>query len=248
MTKITMIGAGNLATHLCRTLKDSGHEIIQVYSRTEKSAYELSNRINVPYTTDLESIISSDLAIIAVNDDCIHNIEKHIDFPKVHTSGTKPMSILNGEEIGVFYPLQTFNKNIEIKFNSIPICIEASNTELMQSLTVLAQSISSKVVKLNSDQRQRLHLAAVISCNFSNLLYQLSEEICQEEDIPFDILQPLIFETAKKIQKTSPSMAQTGPAKRGDSETIEKHIKLLESNIEKEKIYKLLTESIKKRK
>ena len=138
MTKITMIGAGNLATHLCRALINSGHEIIQIYSRTIESASTLAKEINAPYTTDTEAIISSDLAIIAVNDDSIQDIEKHITFPKVHTSGTKPLSTLNGKNIGVFYPLQTFNKNIDVNFKSIPVCVESSNSGLLQTLKNLA--------------------------------------------------------------------------------------------------------------
>tara|TARA_B100001109_G_scaffold202111_1_gene168939 strand:- start:35 stop:781 length:747 start_codon:yes stop_codon:yes gene_type:complete len=247
MTKITMIGAGNLATHLCRALINAGHEIIQIYSRTVESASTLAEEINAPYTNEAEAIICSDLAIIAVNDDSIQNIEKHISFPKVHTSGTKPLSTLNGKNIGVFYPLQTFNKNIDVNFKSIPVCVESSNSDLLQTLIELALSISDKVVELNSEQRKNLHLAAVISCNFSNMLYRLSEEICQKESIPFEILQPLILETAQKIKYKSPSLAQTGPAKRGDFETIAKHLMILENDYEKKEIYELLTASIKKR-
>ena len=181
MTKITMIGAGNLATHLCRALIRSGNEITQVFSRTKQSASELADKINVPYTTDLKSILPSDLAIIAINDDSIQEVEKYISFPKVHSSGTKSINILNGSSVGVFYPLQTFNKEIDINFDTIPICLEASNDKLMQSLLGIANSISKKVVILDSEQRKHLHLAAVISCNFSNLLYQFSEEICKKE-------------------------------------------------------------------
>jgi predicted short-subunit dehydrogenase-like oxidoreductase (DUF2520 family) len=247
MTKITMIGAGNLATHLCRALINSGHEIIQIYSRTVESASTLAKEINAPYTTDTKAIKSSDLAIIAVNDDSIQDIEKHISFPKVHTSGTKPLNVLSGKKVGVFYPLQTFNRNINVNFKSIPICLESSDNDLLLVLKNLAQSISEKVVELNSEQRKKLHLAAVISCNFSNMLYRLSEEICQKEGIPFDILQPLILETAKKIKSTTPTNAQTGPAKRDDIETIEKHLMLLDNDDEKKEIYQLLTASIKKR-
>lgn len=242
-----MIGAGNLATHLCRALQKSGHEIVQIYSRTQQSALLLANEVNVPYTTDLNTIEDSDLAIIAINDDGIQDIEKYIKFPKVHTSGTKPMSILRGPKVGVFYPLQTFNKNIEVDFKSIPVCLESSDSDLMKTLEELARSISEKVVELNSEQRMYLHLAAVISCNFSNMLYQFSEEICQKEGIPFDILQPLILETANKITNSSPSRAQTGPAQRGDLETIQKHKILLKNDKEKGEIYQLLTKSIKKR-
>lgn len=247
MTKITMIGAGNIATHLCRVLAQSGHEITQVFSRSEQTASELANQINATYTTDLKSINNSDLAIIAVNDDSIQEVEKYISFPKVHTSGTKSMNLLEGDEVGVFYPLQTFNKEIEVNFDNIPICLEASNERLMRILSDLANSISEKVIFLNSKQRKYLHLAAVMSCNFSNLLYQFSEELCHKEGIPFDILQPLISETANKIKHTSPKLAQTGPAKRGDVETINNHIHLLDNEIEKQKIYKLLSQSIKNR-
>ena len=242
-----MIGAGNLATHLCRALIKSGHEIIQIHSRTEESASTLAKEINTPYTTNTKAIKSSDLAIIAVNDDSIKDIEKHIGFAKVHTSGTKPLSSLNGKNIGVFYPLQTFNKNIDINFKSVPVCLESSNSDLLQTLKNLAVSLSDIVIELNSEQRKNLHLAAVISCNFSNMLYRLSEEICQKESIPFEILQPLILETAQKIKYKSPSLAQTGPAKRGDFETIAKHLMILENDYEKKEIYELLTASIKKR-
>lgn len=247
MTKITMIGAGNLATHISRALSSSEFEIVQIYSRTKHSASRLAEEINVPYTTDVRNIKSSDLAIIAINDDSISEIEKHVTFPKVHTSGTQPMSVLKGDKVGVFYPLQTFNKTLEVDFNTIPICLETNNSELNEIVTLIAKAISNKVIHLNSKQRKHLHLAAVMACNFSNLMYQFSQEICVKENIPFDILRPLILETANKVQANEPQMTQTGPAKRGDLNTIEEHIMLLETEKEKLNIYQLLTESIKSR-
>ena len=114
-------------------------------------------------------------------------------------------------------------------------------------VTSIAQAISKKVIHLNSKQRKHLHLAAVMACNFSNLMYQFSQEICVKENIPFDILRPLILETANKVQTNEPKMTQTGPAKRGDLDTIKEHIMLLENEKEKLNIYQLLTESIKSR-
>ena len=121
MTKITMIGAGNLATHLSSALRHAGHEIIQVYSRTEKSASTLANQLDCPFTTDLNNIIKSELAIIAVKDDAIKEVEKHINFPKVHTSGPQDLDCLTKSKVGVFYPLQTFSKTSNIGFESVPI-------------------------------------------------------------------------------------------------------------------------------
>ncbi len=246
MTKITMIGAGNLATHLSRALLHADHEIVQVYSRTEESASILANDLKCPYTSDLNSIISSELAIIAVKDDAIEEVEKHIYFPKVHTSGTKDMDSLSNSKIGVFYPLQTFSKNSNMDFKNIPICIEANDSSFYKLINNLACSITSSVYKLDSEQRKQLHLAAVIACNFSNLMYRFSENICKEHSIPFEILQPLIIETANKIQSLPPSKAQTGPAQRGDELTIKKHIAALVGNDELQRIYETLSNSIKK--
>ena len=246
MTKITMIGAGNLATHLSRALQHAGHEIIQVFSRTEKSATHLANQLDCPFTTDLNNIIKSELAIIAVKDDTIKEVEKNINFPKVHTSGTKDLDCLTINKVGVFYPLQTFSKTSNIDFESVPICIESNDTSFYEFLNELANSITNKVYMLDSKQRRQLHIAAVIACNFSNLMYRFSEDICKEHSIPFEILQPLILETANKIQSLPPSKAQTGPAQRGDELTIEKHIAALESNSDLQAIYKTLSNSIKK--
>ena len=246
MTKITMIGAGNLASHLSIALKCAGHEIVQVYSRTEKSADLLASQLNCPYTIDKNSIAQSDIALIAVKDDAIEEVEKYIDFPKAHTSGTKDLECLTTNTSGVFYPLQTFTKSSEIEFKNIPICIESNDPLLNKLLIDLGNSISDKVYAINSQQRRQLHIAAVIACNFSNHMYRFSEEICTTYSIPFEILHPLILETANKIQSISPSKAQTGPAQRGDDLTIQKHISLLENNSELQEIYKTLSDSIKK--
>jgi predicted short-subunit dehydrogenase-like oxidoreductase (DUF2520 family) len=149
-------------------------------------------------------------------------------------------------KVGVFYPLQTFSKTSNIDFESVPICIESNDTSFYEFLNELANSITNKVYMLDSKQRRQLHIAAVIACNFSNLMYRFSEDICKEHSIPFEILQPLILETANKIQSLPPSKAQTGPAQRGDELTIEKHIASLESNSELQSIYKTLSNSIKK--
>lgn len=244
MTKITMIGAGNLASHLSHALLHAGHEIIQVYSRTENSAKTLAKHLNCSFTIDKKSIISSELAIIAVKDDAIEDIEKFIDFPKVHTSGTKDLGSLTSSMSGVFYPLQTFSKDSSVNFKNIPICIEANDSSLFQLINEIGNSISNKVYTINSDQRKFLHIAAVVSCNFSNLMYRFSEDICKEHSIPFEILHPLILETANKIQSLPPSKAQTGPAQRGDELTVQNQIESLKTNSELQNIYKILSDSI----
>ncbi len=250
MPKISIIGSGNLATHLGSALQGNGYSIAQVCSKNIANAKELSNGLNCEYTDDLSQLMPVDLVIIAVNDDAIEEVSKQIQMPKVHTSGSKSIGILGASKspIGVFYPLQTFSKNKKVDFKNIPFCIEGSNKDFTSLLLKIAADLSDNVHAIDSEQRKKLHLAAVISCNFSNLLYQFSEEICQENDIDFNVLKPLILETANKIQSTNPKNAQTGPAKRNDTDTMKSHVALLKDNNELKSIYTSLSNSIIKRK
>jgi predicted short-subunit dehydrogenase-like oxidoreductase (DUF2520 family) len=245
MIKITIIGSGNVAQHLIDAFaKSNAVEIVQVFSRTKNSIQNLdSSKI----TNDCNTLAEADLYIIAVSDDAIANVSSHLPFENrlvVHTSGSAPLTSLDDKNRkGVFYPLQTFTKGKAVDFKTIPFCLE---TQLKNDYTLLentANSISDNVYKIDSQQRKALHVAAVFVNNFTNHLYQLGDDICQENNVPFDILKPLIQETAEKILKLSPKDAQTGPAKRNDISTIEAHESFL-SNENQSTIYKILTQSI----
>ncbi|WP_281239566.1 Rossmann-like and DUF2520 domain-containing protein [Flavobacterium praedii] len=246
MIKITIIGSGNVAQHLIDAFAKSGAvEIMQVFSRTQKQISSLldSNKI----TNDWNALIETDLYIIAVSDDAIASVSSQLPFENrlvVHTSGSAPLTILdNKNRKGVFYPLQTFTKGKTIDFNAIPFCLETQNESDYEILEKVAKSISQSVYKIDSHQRKALHVAAVFVNNFTNYLYQLGNDICQENHVPFDILKPLILETAQKLLTLSPKEAQTGPAKRNDISTIEAHESFL-SNENQSTIYKILTQSI----
>ena len=188
-----------------------------------------------------------DLFIIAVSDDAIATVSSQIPFQNklvAHTSGNFAMTDLdNKNRKASFYPLQTFSKSKAVNFKTIPICLEATNAEDLTTLEIVAKSISDKVYNINSEQRKALHVAAVFTNNFVNHLYQIGNEICIENDLSFDLLKPLIQETANKIMALSPEDAQTGPAKRKDTQTINSHLNFLTDENQKE-IYKLLTKSI----
>ncbi|MBF7091353.1 DUF2520 domain-containing protein [Flavobacterium sp. ALJ2] len=246
MIKITLIGSGNVSQHLINAFaKNSAIELIEVYSRTKKEIAPLldSNKI----VTDLTLLKEADLYIIAVSDDAIAMVSEQLPFKNklvVHTSGTASLQTINIKNRGgVFYPLQTFTKNKEVDFKAIPFCLEAENSTDYLVLETVAKSISDAVYSINSEQRKALHVAAVFVNNFTNHLYQIGQEICDEHRVSFEILKPLITETANKINTLSPIEAQTGPAKRNDITTIESHLSYL-SNENQKKIYTLLTKSI----
>ena len=247
--KIVIIGTGNTASVLGRKLKGAGHAIIQVYGRDSTAASRLAYELGTE-STNYWNVVNrdADLYILAVSDIAIEEILKELRLPDktlVHTAASVSKEVLrkNSEHFGVFYPLQSLKKESK-HLPDIPIIIDASDPETLQELDNLAHSISTRVVEAGDAERVKLHLAAVICNNFVNHLYALAETYCRKEGLDFKLLLPLIRETAERMETMSPSDAQTGPAIRHDTQTMEKHLELLSSNPGLQKIYTLLSESI----
>jgi predicted short-subunit dehydrogenase-like oxidoreductase (DUF2520 family) len=245
MIQVSIIGSGNVAIHLINAFSKSTEiELVQVFSRNKNAVAHLipSDKI----INSFNQLKSVDVIIIAILDEAIEKVSAQIPFQQlvVHTSGTIPMEAINNKHNkGVFYPLQTFSKSKEVDFLEIPICLESETEKDYETLTTIAKSTSNIVYNLNSEQRKALHIAAVFVSNFVNHLYKIGYDICKKNKLPFEILQPLIKETANKINTISPVEAQTGPASRNDTQTINTHLIFLTVDSEKE-IYKLLTKSI----
>ena len=248
MISVILLGAGNVATHLFKAFSKSDKITVnQWYSRNLKSIIPFKNKVEI--CDQISELKEADIYLLAVSDDAISELSSALNFENrmvVHTSGTVNVHDLDRKHRrGVFYPLQTFSKDVEMDISEVPFCIEALDKKDLPLLKELADAVGSKSYKISTEQRQTLHLAAVFVNNFVNQLYRIGHEITDVKNINFDILKPLILETAKKVQSVSPYMAQTGPAKRNDKKTIKKHIKLLDNEIH-EDIYKLLTESIQR--
>jgi predicted short-subunit dehydrogenase-like oxidoreductase (DUF2520 family) len=246
---ITLIGAGNVATHLGKALFQKGYSINQVYSKSIDNAFLLASELNAMPCDDIKFITDeSDIYIICIKDDFIKEIANQFSFTNkliVHTSGSISIDILNRfDNYGIFYPLQTFSKEATINIPEVPFCIEGSNNATSQLLLSLGKSLSNNAKLFNSEQRKKLHLAAVFACNFTNYMYTISEDILNKEDIDFNMLKPLIIETAKKIQNNTAHSMQTGPAKRNDIAVIKNHIELLADSKDYQDIYKIITENI----
>lgn len=250
MTKVVIIGSGNVAQHLILAFQnqadlESQIELVQVFARHRESLTPLFDLEKI--TSDFNEIKPADVYIIAVSDDAISEVSTQLPFENqlvVHTSGSVPLENLNSKNRrGVFYPLQSFSKNKAIDFKTVPLCLEAENETDLELLQKLAQKLSQSVYEINSIQRKTLHVAAVFVNNFVNHLYQIGESICIENQVPFEILKPLIQETAAKINWLSPKEAQTGPAKRNDGQTIEAHKEFLKDQNQNQ-LYTILTQSI----
>ncbi|MEY2868507.1 MAG: hypothetical protein RIR01_962, partial [Bacteroidota bacterium] len=250
MIKVSIIGSGNVAQHLITTFQNleksiNKIELVQAFARKKESLSHLLPQEKI--TDNLNTLAEADLYIISISDDAIATVSDALPFKNrlvVHTSGSTPFTILNdNNRKGVFYPLQTFTKGKPVDFKTIPLCLEAENPSDYQILDKVAKAISDKVYAINSEQRKALHVAAVFVNNFTNHLYSIGNDICLENQIPFDILKPLMEETLQKLQSLSPKEAQTGPAIRQDQKTIAAHEAFLK-NENQLKIYKTLTQSI----
>lgn len=248
--KVAIIGAGNLATRVSLELHHSGVEIVQVYSRTVTSALTLARMLGCSYVTKPEKITpDADIYLISVSDMAFGSLLNKVNFNNklvAHTAGSIPVDELKkySENCGVFYPLQTFSKYRDVNFSKIPFCIEGNTPENEEILVELASTISKDIRVITSEQRKQLHLAAVFACNFVNHMYAVAGEIIAEKDIPFDILQPLISETASKIKSMTPRAAQTGPALRKDKNIIQEHMGMLANNPKLKKLYSSITDNI----
>lgn len=246
MISIVLIGSGNVAQHLIGAFsKSSSVALVQVYARNPESIQHLVAAAQI--CSDYNDLKEADIYIISVSDNAIAEVSSKLPFENrlvVHTSGSMNLELLDKKNRrGVFYPLQTFTKNKAVNFTEIPICLESEKEDDYLKLEQVAQSISEVYQPISSEQRKALHVAAVFVCNFTNHLYQIGQEICTENKLSFDLLKPLILETAQKIVSLSPEAAQTGPAKRKDTQTINNHLTFLTDDTQKQ-LYQLLTKSI----
>lgn len=247
---IVFIGAGNVATHLAVSLKNAGENILQVFSRTIDSAKHLAQKLNAAYTDNITTIIpDADVYFYTVTDNALPSLIEKLHVKNgihIHTAGSIPIDIFaqKQQNFGVLYPLQTFSKNKKIDLTNTPIFIESSNENVQKVVSCIARKLSSKIYTASSAERERIHLAAVFACNFTNHMFSIADKLLG--DIPFEVLIPLIDETILKIREIPPSEAQTGPAKRNDTTIIKKHLDMLAPTPEWQRIYQIISESIAK--
>lgn len=241
--QLTIVGYGNVGSHLTQALVDSGIEVTHLVSRQKSSIPE---SLDVSIAHGVNEIPSDQLILVCVPDDAIESVIASIpaSHPVAYTSGAKTINSLpQRDSLGVFYPLQTFSKGVDLNVFEVPFFIEANNEVFAAQLFDLAWKISRKVSYANSEERKRLHVAAVWVNNFTNHMNHIAYQFLEAEGLDFEHLKPLLSETVRKLEHKTPFESQTGPARRQDEQTITEHLALLG---EKEReLYQRITDSIK---
>ena len=232
---IIIIGKGNVATNLHYAFTKKGVACQMVSSRE-----------------GLDEVPQANVYIYAVKDEALAEVVAQVnDKDKalhLHTSGTMPITVFGADKphAGIFYPFQTFSKARVIEdFSTVPVFFEARGIDDISAVYSLALTITSHVYEASQHDRERLHVAGVYACNFTNLMYTMAAELLKNTHIPFSALLPLIDETAAKIHALAPADAQTGPARRNDENVMNHHLALL--NDEQRIVYSMLSDAIKKR-
>ncbi len=248
--RVVIIGSGNVATSLAMALRDKC-DVAQIYSRTLAHAHALSQKVGCEAIDDLKKLSQdADVYIISVNDDAIGDV---IDASPsnnalwLHTSGSTPISVFEGKRrrYGVCWPAQSFTKSLIAAMDDVHFFIEGSDEATTHEIEAFIASITRNVHEATSKDRLRLHVASVFACNFANHMFTLSGEVLEDAGLPFDAMLPLIKTTVAKLDTMPPAESQTGPASRGDTDIIKKHLSIL--NGDRRKIYKMLSESIMKK-
>ena len=248
--KIVIIGSGNVGWHLSAAFRCVGHDIVQVFGRTLSNAVEVAARVGAQAVCRYEDVSAdADVYVIAVKDDAIRQVAaalpKGLRGVMVHTAGSVPLSVFEGvtENGAVLYPMQSFTKGRELDYGEIPFFIEATSEEALHVVRSLAGSVSEVVRAIDSEQRLRLHLAAVFASNMANHCYRMAERIANGAGMDFALYGPLIKETAAKAAKMSPYEAQTGPMRRKDAAVMQKQTDMINDPLMRE-MYELFAKSI----
>ncbi|HNQ67588.1 MAG TPA: DUF2520 domain-containing protein [Bacteroidales bacterium] len=253
ISNVIMAGSGNLAFHLAKVISQSGITIRQIFSRNLISGKELALITDSSFTDDIDKVFAdADAYIFAMNDEADKEIAEKLKIENdkilLHTAGSLSMDIfkIKTSNYGVFYPFQTFSKDAIIDFKSVPVCLEASNDGTYKELQGLCKSLSCKSYQVNEEQRKILHLSGVFACNFMNHCVFIGERILENEGLSSEMLKPLLQQSFEKIINNGAYESQTGPARRNDKISIEKHLDFLKKDKNLYDIYRIFTESISK--
>lgn len=251
--KITLIGSGNVATHLARAFHAAGHQILQIWSREYDHAEALANQVFAEPIDRLTLLYpTADVYILAVADDALFDLALDLrlrDALVLHTAGAVSLNVLKpiSRRHGVLWSPQTFIRDVAMDYHAIPFCIEGSSNDVATEIGALARTVSEHIYMVDSAQRQWLHLSAVLVNNFGNCINALAQDLVQSHGMEFEILHPLVTLTAEKIKQGGLWQQQTGPARRHDQKTIDSQRRLLADDDKLLAMYDLLTELIQEK-
>lgn len=246
--RVGIVGAGNVATHLCQAIVGAGHSIVAVASRAGESAVQLAQKIGAQYYAKASDFpVNLDFILIAANDNAVREISDSLpvsDAIVAHTSGSIPLNDLSKHPSrAVIYPFQTFSKGIDVNIKEVPFFIETSDFQTNIKVRDFLGTFTSNIFEADSAKRAQLHIAGVLTSNFSIYLLDIAKGILEKNGMSLDVVRPLVNASIKKAFEAGPHESLTGPARRGDVEVVKKQSDAIDNPLHKE-IYDAVSKSI----
>jgi predicted short-subunit dehydrogenase-like oxidoreductase (DUF2520 family) len=243
MIKIGFIGAGTVGTALAILSSQKGYEFIGASRRNRGSAIKPGKQVSNLHLMESNQEVAdnSELVFITTPDTAIAEVASTVRWRRgqsvVHCSGADSTDILEparkaGAAVGGLHPLQTF-ASIEQAIENIPgstFAVEAEEP-LLTTLKDMATALGGRWIRLKSADKVAYHAAAVFASNYLVTLTKMATDLWQTFNIPADqatqALLPLIRGTLYNIENIGLPQCLTGPIARGDTGTVNKHLKTL---------------------
>lgn len=248
--RILIIGTGRMAYHLGHAIRGAGHSIVGITGRDAQKLADLSRFLECPAFRWNQEPPEADVTLIATSDDAIAEVSARLRPSSgivAHTAGAVDLAVLGPHEHrGVLWPIQTLSHGAPTDLSDIPLIVDGNTPTARDMMLKLARSISGSVLQLSHAQRERMHLAAVITSNLPVFLVREAQRLLRQENLPPDLLMPLWRTTAANVSAIGPEHALTGPARRGDTRSIHKHLDQLASDPDLRRAYAQLSAMILK--
>ena len=247
--RVVIVGSGNVAESLAQAVAEAeGLHLVQVFARNEERGRKVAELAHTKWSNS--TLAEADLYLISVSDNAVEGVAKSLQLPEnavvAHTAGCCTLdSLAPHTHRAVFYPFQTFTAGRKVDFKKGYIFLEGATDHALATVESAAKALTNNILPADSARRAVIHLSGVFACNFANAMYANAAEVLAKEGLPFDIVAPVIEETAKKvIESKNPAQSQTGPARRGDTQTLERHRKMLADEPRTREIYDKISEDI----
>jgi len=246
-----IVGSGNIARALVEKLKEEKWPVAWICARNRENGSRLAKSCGAAFypPDQVPPGAGVSLLLLCVPDDqiasCASSFRNDAE-TLVHMSGSVDISVLGTKHAAVLWPLMTFAWNGTVDWSHIPLLWEASSEKSTGAVLELAQALGGVTTELNSENRRRLHLAAVFANNFTNACIAAAQELARQANCAPDLLDSLILQTCLHAITGPAHLQQTGPARRGDTGTMERHLSMLQSNPVMAEAYRSLSTLIEK--
>ena len=259
-----LLGASRTGIALAFHLDKAGFEPLFLWNRSQAGLDRVKDVVRFQKTSTNLAQISNGVEwiIIAVTDDAIPEVARQLSnqltndsTTKVfHISGARDAGLLaclkeKGCRIGSFHPLLSV-PDIKTGIREIPDTVFSCEGEMKDDLQKIAAKIAAGGITVSSNQKAFIHIAAVFVNNYQTVMIQTLKKAASQLDIDSGVLEKMVqklsWQALEKAWTESQKDSLTGPAIRGDLNTIDQHLKQLEFFPELQTLYRQYLELTRK--